>query len=76
MTSFDFLGVTGSKRFTDTTLTAGPDTVQYTVQAQRSSLAGPVSSILTVNFGRTGGGGMSGLYSVKIGDGGEMKKAA
>ena len=54
-TEFSYLGVTGEKKFTDTTLFAGPDSVQYTVQGQRANSTGPVSTILTVNFGRTGG---------------------
>lgn len=56
-TSFEFVGVTGTKKFTDTTLTAGPDSVQYTIQGQRSDSAGPLSDILIINFGRAGGGG-------------------
>lgn len=54
---FTFVGVTGSKKFTDNSFFAGPDSVQYTVQGQRSDSAGPVSEILTINFGRVGGGG-------------------
>jgi hypothetical protein len=57
--AFTFLGSTGPKRYTDTTLFAGPDSVQYTVQAQRSGLSGPVSAILTVNFGRLPGGAVT-----------------
>lgn len=49
--TFEFLGVSGKKTFTDTTFTAGPDTVQYTVQAVRSDKSGPVSDILVLNFG-------------------------
>ena len=49
--------VTGKKNFTDTTFNAGPDSVQYTVQAQRSDSTGTVSNILQVNFGTPGGGG-------------------
>lgn len=51
---FAFVGVTGTKSFIDSTFFAGPDMVQYTVQAQRSDASGPVSEILTVNFGRVG----------------------
>ncbi len=57
--AFTFLGTTGPRRYTDTTLFAGPDSVQYTVQAQRSGLSGPVSAILTVNFGRLPGGAVT-----------------
>lgn len=49
---FTFIGVTGSKKYVDSTLVAGPDSVQYTVQGQRADSAGPVSQIFTVNFGR------------------------
>lgn len=48
---FEFVGVTGKKSFTDSTFIAGPDTVSYTVQAQRSDSAGPISDILVINFG-------------------------
>ena len=51
-TEFSFLGVSGKKSFVDTTLVAGPDSVQYTVQGQRADQTGPVSHIFTVNFGR------------------------
>lgn len=54
---FAFVGVTGTKKFTDSTFTAGPDSVQYTIQGQRSDVAGPVSDIVTINFGRSGAGG-------------------
>lgn len=48
--------VTGEKRWSDSTFVAGPDSVQYTVFAQRAGMAGEASEILTVNFGRSGGG--------------------
>ncbi len=51
---FAFVGVTGQKQFTDSTFVAGPDMVQYTIQGQRSDLAGPLSDIVIINFGRTG----------------------
>jgi hypothetical protein len=53
---FAFVGVTGIKTYVDSTFTAGPDSVQYTIQGQRSDSAGPVSDILTINFGRGGPG--------------------
>jgi hypothetical protein len=56
-TTWEFIGVTGSKKFTDSTLVAGPDWVQYQVQGQRSDLPGPVSDTLLVSFGQAGGGG-------------------
>jgi hypothetical protein len=55
-TEFAFLGVTGRKEFIDDSLIAGPDSVQYTVQGQRSDSSGPLSEIFTVNFGQLGGG--------------------
>ncbi|MCC6907026.1 MAG: hypothetical protein IT430_03715 [Phycisphaerales bacterium] len=58
---FEFVGVTGAKKFTDDSFFAGPDMVQYTVQGQRSDVAGPVSPIFTINFGRVGGGGGGGM---------------
>lgn len=54
--NFTFIGATGVKSFTDDTFTAGPDSVQYTIQGQRSGSVGPVSSIITVTFGRSGDG--------------------
>ncbi len=56
---FSFVGVSGKKKFVDSTLYAGPDTVQYTVQGQRSDLAGPVSQVFLVSFGRLPDGGMT-----------------
>jgi hypothetical protein len=55
-TAFSFIGVTGEKRFVDNGFTAGPDSVQYTVQGQRADSAGPESEIFTVRFGRQGPG--------------------
>jgi len=56
---FEFIGVTGTKKFVDSTFIAGPDAVQYTVQGQRSDSSGPLSDVFTVNFGRAPGGGLS-----------------
>jgi hypothetical protein len=56
---FSFIGVSGRKEFVDDTLIAGPDSVQYTVQGQRSDSSGPLSEIFTVNFGQNPGGGMT-----------------
>jgi hypothetical protein len=56
---FAFVGVVGGKKFVDDTLVAGPDSVAYTVQAQRSDATGPVSEILTINFGRAPGGSLT-----------------
>lgn len=55
-TNFSFLGVTGSKKFIDTALLAGPDMVQYIVQGQRSGQSGPTSEVFTINFGQSPGG--------------------
>lgn len=54
---FQFVGATGTKNFVDSTFFAGPDSVQYTVQGQRSDSAGPLSDIFTINFGKAPGGG-------------------
>lgn len=53
------IGITGTKSFVDDTFFAGPDSVQYTVFAQRAGVEGVVSEILTVNFGRPAGGGLT-----------------
>lgn len=74
LAAFEFIGVTGTKEFTDSTFAAGPDSVQYTVQGQRADSAGAVSDILTINFGR--GPGITGIASVTSSGGGEMKLAA
>ncbi|MGE3321740.1 MAG: hypothetical protein AB7K52_05735 [Phycisphaerales bacterium] len=58
---FEFIGVTGKKAFTDASFTAGPDMVQYTIQGQRADASGPVSEIVTVNFGRAPGMGAEGV---------------
>lgn len=54
---FTFCGVSGRKSFTDNSFTAGPDSVQYTIQGQRADATGLLSDVFTVNFGRTGSGG-------------------
>ncbi|MFN0012807.1 MAG: fibronectin type III domain-containing protein, partial [Phycisphaerales bacterium] len=53
---FAFIGVTGSKKFIDSTFIAGPDSVQYTVQGQRADSAGPESDPFVINFGKTASG--------------------
>ena len=55
-TTFSFIGVTGERRFVDQTFTAGPDSVEYTVQAQRADRAGIESSVFQINFGLQGPG--------------------
>lgn len=52
---FNFVGVTGTKKFTDSTFIAGPDRVEYAVQGQRAGASGPISNALVINFGRAGG---------------------
>ncbi len=54
---FEFINVSGLKRYTDASLLAGPDFVQYTIQGQRAGVPGPVSAVFTVNFGRLPEGG-------------------
>lgn len=56
---FSFIGVSGKKEFTDDTLIAGPESVQYTVQGQRANSSGPLSPIFVVNFGQAAGGGLT-----------------
>jgi len=55
---WEVIGITGAKAFLDATIPASPPpaSIQYTVQGQRADISGPVSPILTVNFGalRTG----------------------
>lgn len=53
---WQFVGVTGTKVFVDSTFDAGPDSVEYTVQGQRSDSAGPVSNVFVINFGKSGPG--------------------
>jgi hypothetical protein len=55
-TTFSFIGVTGERRYVDNTFIAGPDSVQYNVQAQRADSAGPLSEAFIIRFGRTGPG--------------------
>jgi hypothetical protein len=62
---FVFAGVTGTKEFIDTTFVAGPDSVQYTIQGQRSTQAGPVSDIITINFGRGAARGAGSAFNVE-----------
>lgn len=69
--AWTFVGVTGTKTFTDDTFIAGPDTVEYTVQGARSGVSGPLSSIFTVNFGiPAGDGGLQAFVTEQVGTGG------
>lgn len=57
---FAILGTsTSRKRFVDAALPAGSDSVEYTVQGQRSDTLGPVSGVCMVYFGQTSGGQMT-----------------
>lgn len=69
--AFTFIGVTGTKRFVDATLFAGPDFAQYTIQGQRSDSTGPLSEVFTVNFGRLpqASGGVGGGLEAFVADG-------
>ena len=53
---FAYLGGTGEKKFTDSTLPTGASQVTYQLQAVRSTASGPWAQF-NVNFGTTGGGG-------------------
>ena len=55
---FVFVGGTGEKKFTDTTLPAGSSQVTYQLQAVRSTAAGPWAQF-NVNFGVSAGGQMT-----------------
>lgn len=76
-TAFTFVGVTGERRFVDNTFNAGPDRVEYNVQAQRADSAGPVSEVFVINFGRTGPGRTLNIESAGTENGvGKRKKVA
>ncbi len=62
-TGWTVVGFSGKKMFTDDTMVAGPDWVQYTVQGQRSDSSGPLSQIFVVSFGIAPGGGMTASVS-------------
>ena len=55
-TPFAIVGITGEKSFTDTTFTAGPDEIEYSVQGTRSGILGAGAGLL-VRFGVPGGDG-------------------
>jgi hypothetical protein len=65
-TSFGFIGVTGTKTFTDSTFAAGPDTVEYTVQGARSGVSGPLSNIFLIRFGSGEGGAGDGSFQAFV----------
>ncbi len=54
--AFGIVGLSGEKKFVDNTFTAGPDSVQYTVQGHRSDSVGLESDAFTINFGKTAAG--------------------
>jgi hypothetical protein len=54
--TFEHLGATGVKRYTDATLPAGASAVTYQIQAVRSTAAGACAQF-NVNFGVAGGVG-------------------
>lgn len=63
--AWQYIGSAGSdKTFTDNTFTPGPDSVQYSITAQRSNQSSTPTAVV-VNFG-TGGGGEFGVSSVKM----------
>ncbi len=61
--AFQFIGATGVKKFIDNAFTAGPDSVQYTVQGQRSDKSGAESEVFFVSFGRNGLGQQTAFVS-------------
>lgn len=56
---FVILGSSGKKSFVDQTFFAGPDSVEYKIQAVRSGILGPMSATLSVSFGRVPGEGFT-----------------
>ena len=76
-TAFTPVGIVGKKSFVDETFAAGPDSVQYMIQAQRSGVFGEESDIFIVNFGQSPGGAEAneaGVFTL-VGSG-QAKKAA
>jgi len=62
---WQYIGSAGSdKTFTDTTFTPGPDSVQYSIQAQRSNKFSS-ATMVAVTFG-TGGNGQVAVTGVKL----------
>ncbi len=59
------VGVTGEKRFIDTTIPAGTGLIVYSIFGQRGGIAGPTSDAVQVRFG-TGSNGETTVSSVKI----------
>lgn len=59
------LGVTGEKKFTDTTIPAGTSLLTYEVFGQRGSQVGPTSDTVQVRFGVGANGEMT-VASVKM----------
>lgn len=57
-TEFTYLGGTGERKITDTTLPAGSSGVIYQIQAVRSTAVGPWAQF-NVNFGVSSGGAMT-----------------
>lgn len=57
--AFTYIGSVGERRYTDATIPAGANRVEYTVTGQRGPSIGPASSVFTVLFGQAGGGGIA-----------------
>lgn len=51
-TGFTYIATAGQKSYSDGTIPAGVENVQYTIQGQRADSTGPVSEVFTVSFGR------------------------
>ncbi|MGE0366624.1 MAG: hypothetical protein AB7Q00_12935 [Phycisphaerales bacterium] len=64
-TDFTNLGSSTGKSFVDNTFFAGPDSVQYAVQAVRSSETSQLSAALVINFGRVNSGNGSQSYAIE-----------
>jgi hypothetical protein len=70
--AFSFVGVTGTKFFTDDTFQAGPDSVEYTVQGTRAGVNGPASNVFLVRFGAGGGDGTFQAFVTDTGAGAKL----
>ena len=66
-----YIGGSGTREFIDSTIPAGTSTIEYTIQAVRSTLVG-VANNFTVKFGAASGG----MATITVGDGPKPAKVA
>jgi hypothetical protein len=62
--------VGAGQAYTDNAFVAGPDSVQYTIQGQRSDRAGQQCPAFTINFGIQPGQGGAGTLKIESTSGG------